>query len=78
MRLTDFVAADGAELLRALSRREHDAPQPIDIDLIGQQGESVPARLLVLKRRLARRCDRRRLRRRRSQAQRGAEWSLAT
>jgi two-component system cell cycle sensor histidine kinase/response regulator CckA len=31
--------ADGAELLRALSRREHDAPQPIDIDLIGQQGE---------------------------------------
>jgi two-component system cell cycle sensor histidine kinase/response regulator CckA len=53
MRLTDFVAADGAELLRALSRREHDAPQPIDIDLIGQQGESVPARLLVLKRRMA-------------------------
>jgi two-component system, cell cycle sensor histidine kinase and response regulator CckA len=49
-RLTDFVSADSAELLRTLARRRHGEAQPIDIDLLGQQGNVLAARLLVIER----------------------------
>lgn len=50
LRLIDFVAADSAELLRTIARGEGGQGQPIDVDLTGQQGETVAARLLLLPR----------------------------
>jgi two-component system, cell cycle sensor histidine kinase and response regulator CckA len=50
LRLADLVSADSAELLRALARRRPGAAQPIDLDLVGQQGDTLPARLLVMER----------------------------
>ncbi len=50
LRLSDLISSDMAELLRTLSRRRAGDAQSIDIDLIGQQGSSVAARLLVIER----------------------------
>ena len=50
MRLSDLVSGDVAELLRTLSRRRNGDTQSIDIDLAGQQGGSVAARLLIIER----------------------------
>ena len=50
LRLADLLSADSAELLRSLARRRTGTPQTIDLDLIGQQGEAVPGRLLVIER----------------------------
>ena len=50
IRLSDLVSSDVAELLRTLSRRRGGDTQSIDIDLAGQQGSTVPARLLISER----------------------------
>ena len=50
MRLSDLVSGDTADLLRMLARRQSGAVQPIDIDLVGQQGHSVAVRLIVMER----------------------------
>jgi two-component system, cell cycle sensor histidine kinase and response regulator CckA len=50
LRLADVVSADSAELLRTLARRRTGEAQAIDIDLVGQQGDVLPARLHVMPR----------------------------
>ena len=50
MRLSDLVSSDMAELLRMLARRRAGDAQSIDIDLVGQQGTNLAARLLVIER----------------------------
>ena len=50
LRLTDIVSPDSAGILLALARQRSDVVRPIELDLSGQHGDVIPARMLVMAR----------------------------